>query len=226
MAAANPYRRRIEGLDNVPARGSFILVMNHHNRPGLRPYHCAMVVSAAVAERRPDQPEIRWAFASELYGQRIGPIPIPVPLIRWVFRRIARAYDLVVVPRREERAMGRAAVLRHLARALATSPIGLTPEAVGTGRLVEPPHGAGLFLASLSRRRFPILPVAAWEEGETLIVRFGEPVRLAVPREQPRDEQDRLAQEQVMVAIGRLLPREYWGAYEAAIERAAARPLT
>lgn len=216
---ANRYSRRLEGLENAPAVGPFVLVMNHYNRVGLRPYHCAMAVSAALAHRRPGQPEVRWAFTSELYGQRIGPVPIPLGLMRWVFRRLARVYDLVVLPRREELAMARAAALRHLARALATSPVGLTPEAAGTGRLVEPPRGSGLFLASLARRGVPFLPVAAWEEGETLTIRFGEPFRLSDPQGSPRDERDRQAREQVMVAIGRLLPREFWGAYEAAIER-------
>ncbi len=103
---ANPYPRRVEGLNNVPPEGSFILLMNHYNRPGLR----------------------------------------------------------------------------RLARALATSPVGLTPEAAGSGRL-------------------------------------------AVPDDLPKDEQDQVAREQVMVAIGRLLPREYWGAYEAGIEQSMARSL-
>ena len=101
--------------------------------------------------------------------------------------------------------------------------MGLTPEAAGSGRLVEPPRGSGLFLAFLTRRGFPLLPVAAWEEGETLVISFGSPFRLSVPEELPREEQDGLAREQVMVGIGRLLPGEYWGAYEAVIERSHAR---
>ncbi len=223
VMAANPYPRRLEGLDSVPREGPFVLVMNHYNRPGLRPYHCAMAVTAALAQRRPDQPQVRWAFTSEHYGRHVGPAPIPVWLIRWVFRRVARVYSLVVLPRREELVMGRATALRQMARTLAQAPVGLTPEAAGSGRLVEPPRGSGLFLAYLTRRGFPLLPVAVWEEGETLVIDFGEPFRLSVPDGLPTEEQDRLAREQVMVGIGRLLPREYWGAYEAAIERSHAQ---
>ena len=183
LDANREYARRIEGLDNVPKEGSFILVMNHYGRRGLRPYHCAMVVTTAVASVRPGLPEIRWAFTSEYLGRHVGPVPIPLWLIRWTFRRVARVYDFVVIPRREELVMGRAAALRRFARTVAHGPIGLTPEGLrGTGPLVEPPPGNGLFLASLSRSGIPLLPVGLWEEGDALVARFGAPFELNVPR--------------------------------------------
>lgn len=219
VMAANPYARRLEGLDNVPESGTFVLVMNHYNRPGLHIYHCGMAVSAALSQRRSHQPEVRWAFVSEHYGRRIGPVPIPLWVIRWVFRRVARVYDLVVLPRREEFVLARAAALRRFARALVLSPVGLTPEGRGSGRLVQPPRGSGLFLATLCRRGHALLPVAVWEENNTLVIRFGEPFRLSVPEELTREEQDSQACEQAMVAIGRHLPKGYWGAYEPAIEQ-------
>ena len=59
-----------------------------------------------------------------------------------------------------------------------------------------------------------------WEDADgTLVVRFGAPFAGHVPHGLPRREQDRLLREQLMTAIGRLLPREYWGVYEAAIQR-------
>ena len=214
LDANREYARRIEGLDNVPKEGSFIPVMNHYGRRGLRPYHCAMVVTTAVASVRPGLPEIRWAFTSEYLGRRIGPVPIPLWLIRWTFRRAARVYDFVVIPRREELVMGRAAALRRFARTVAHDPIGLTPEGLrGTGPLVEPPPGNGLFLASLSRPGIPLLPVGLWEEDDALVVRFGAPFGLDVPRNLSREEQDRAAREIVMVAIGHELPPPYWGDY-------------
>jgi hypothetical protein len=124
------------------------------------------------------------------------------------------------MPRREELVMGRAAALRHLTHALAEAPVGLTPEAAGSGRLIEPPIGSGLFLAMLARRGYPVLPVGIWEDPDgTLVVRFGKPFTPSLSQDRSRDEQDRLAREQVMTAIGRLLPQEYWGVYEAAIRR-------
>lgn len=218
LDANRGYARRIEGLDNVPGAGSFIVVMNHYGRRGLRPYHCAMVVTTAVASVRPGLAEIRWAFTSEYLGRHVGPVPIPLWLIRWTFRRVARMYDFVVIPRREELVVGRAAALRRFAKALSHGPIGLTPEGLrGTGPLVEPPPGNGLFLASLGRQGFSLLPVGVWEDDDTLVVRFGAPFGLDVPRNRTREEQDRAARETVMVAIGRELPPAYWGVYEEVI---------
>ncbi len=214
LHANRQYTRRIEGLDNVPRTGSFILVMNHYGRRGLRPYHCAMAVTTATASVRAGLPEIRWAFTSEYLGRHIGPVAIPLWLIRWTFRRVARVYGFIVIPRRAELVMGRAAALRSFAKALPRGPIGLTPEGLrGTGPLVEPPPGNGLFLASLSRQGFPLLPVGLWEEDHTFVARFGPTFQLDVPRNVAREEQDRVARETVMVAIGRELPPAYWGAY-------------
>jgi len=224
LMKVNPFPRRVEGIENVPESGRFVLVMNHFDRPGLHPYHCAMMVSCFLKQHRPDVPEVRWTFTSELHGRRIGPFPIPLSLIRWVFRRIARVYNLVVMPRREELVMGRAAALRTLLRALDEAPIGITPEARGSGRLVEPPRGSGLFLLSLARRGVPFLPVAVWEEDTTLVFRFGPPFRLSVPDGLPREGADRLARERVMTAIGVLMPPDWWGEYAEAVTRASAAP--
>ena len=56
VMAANPYRRQVRGLENVPAEGSFVLVTNHYARPGLQVYHCGMFITTLIAERRPISP--------------------------------------------------------------------------------------------------------------------------------------------------------------------------
>jgi len=217
---ANPHPRRIEGIEHVPADGVFIVVMNHYNRPGLRPYHCAMAISAAIAERHPGSPEIRWAFTSEYRDRGIGPIPIPPALFRWVFARMARVYDFVALPRRETLVMSHAVALHRLVRHLESAPVGLTPEGLlAADTLVEPPDGAGRLLALLARNGAPLLPVAAWEDGTTLVVRFGEPFRPSERQERTPADLDRRVRDDVMVAIGRLLPRRYWGAYHDRIVR-------
>jgi hypothetical protein len=215
----NPPPPRVLGLEHVPPEGVFILVMNHYDRDGLPIHFCAMAVSAAVGERRRCSSEIRWVITSEWYGRRVGLMPIPVWFIRWVFRRIARIYGLVVMPRAAERTAGRAAAIRRVAEIVrAGETIGLVPEALGKGILIEAVPGSGLFLLSLSRGRVPIVPAGLWEEDDALVVRFGEPFTPEVEAGE-REEQDRQARERVMVAIGRLLPEEYWGFYAPAIGR-------
>jgi hypothetical protein len=221
MGANERHARRVEGLEHVPCLGSFILVMNHYSRRGLRPYHCAMAVNVAVAQRRPGEGQsfIRWAFTSEYLGRRLGPMPIPLSLIRWVFRRVALVYGFAIIARRQELVMGRAASLRDLARTARHTPVGLTPEGLASsGRLVEPPPGSGLLLAALVHGGVPLLPVGIWEDGPELHIRFGPPFPLDLQAGVARTEQDRLASERVMLAVGRLLPREYRGAYTARLE--------
>ena len=211
---ANPHPRTVEGVEHIPASGPFVVAMNHLSRRGLRPYHCAMVVSDAVASKRPGQPEIRWMFTSEYVGQHLGIIPIPAVLVRWVFARVAAVYGFLVVPRRAELRMARASMLRDAIRTAHAQPVGLTPEGVeASGPLVEPPAGNGLFLLSLTDRGAPILPVGAWEEEDRLVVRFGPPFTLSVPADAPRSDRDREARARVMTAIGALMPRRYWGVY-------------
>ncbi|MBI5288852.1 MAG: hypothetical protein HY873_07755 [Chloroflexi bacterium] len=209
--------RRIEGIEHIPESGNFVLVMNHYSRRGLRPFHCAMVASTAIAERRPGLPEIRWTFTSEYLGLRAGPIPIPMRLIRWLFRRVSLVYGFVVMPRREELRLGRASALRELLRALDAGPIAITPEGLeSSGRLIEPQEGVGRFLGMASRRE-PLLPAGLWEDDAgTLHARFGPAFRVTrATHELPAGEEDRRLARQVMVEIGLLLPREFWGAYEA-----------
>jgi hypothetical protein len=219
VMAANPYQRQVRGLGNVPPEGPFVLVTNHYARRGLRAYHFGMFITTVIAERRPLSPNICWVITSEWYGYHVGPIPIPVGLIRWLFRRVGKVYGLVVMPRQASRAVGRAAVLRRIARIAQREPVVLMPEAGGSGILREPLEGSGLFLQALSERGLPLVPAGVWEEDDTLMVSFGEPFALSVAREGSRQERDRRARERVMVAVGCLLPPAYWGYYREAIQR-------
>ncbi len=214
-----PYPRRFEGFERLPEDSSFVLVMNHFNRSGLNTYHAAMAVSAAVAERRPGRRELSWLLTSEWYGRHVGPINVPVALTRWVFARVGLIYGLIVLPRRPELVMARASSLRRVLTALKGGPVGITPEAAGPGVLIEPPAGNGLFLATLSRHGYPLYPLGVFEEGSTLVLRVGEPLALRLDHGMTREEADRRAREESMTAVGRLLPREWWGVYAESIQR-------
>jgi 1-acyl-sn-glycerol-3-phosphate acyltransferase len=209
----------------VPAEGPFVLVLNHYERPGLKVFWSGCLASHAVAQRRARHKAVRWLMTSEWYNARLGPIRVPVFVSRRLFRRLGRVYGLVIVPRAAERGVGRAAAMRSILNIVRgpSEPIGLFPEAVGTGRLIQPPPGLGSFLLVLSSHGLPILPAGAFEEEGRLTVSFGPPFHIDVPRKASRAEKERLASQQVMVAIGRLLPQELWGVYAAAIQEALAQ---
>ncbi len=216
--AANPHPLRVEGLANVPRQGPFVLVMNHYNRRGLRPQICAFIISAKVAGVRPAEPELSWVFAEELERFLYAPLPVPRWLMRWMFRRAARVYGLVALPRQWRSPLARAAALRRLARKLKTAPVGMTPEGGGPGVLRAPPAGSGLLLLSLSRRGAPLLPVGVYEDdGGALTIRFGPAFHLSPQPAGSGEAEDRLAIEAVMTAIARLLPEKWQGEYREAV---------
>jgi hypothetical protein len=132
----------------------------------------------------------------------------------------------VVMPRPAEKVMARAAALRQaLGYAIGRGdrpgePLGLTPEALGKGVLIEAVPGVGLFLKALGDRGLPLLPVGLFERDGALTAVFGPAFSLELPAAADQQTLDRQAREQAMVAIGRLLPREYWGFYAEAIGKA------
>ena len=224
LMAARPKPRALNE-QQIPAEGPFVLVANHYERPGLKVFWGGMLASHAVARRRTSQKSLRWLMTSEWYNFRLGPLPVPVWALRWLFRRIAQVYGLVIVPRGAERGVGRAAAMRTILNVVrdGEEAIGLFPEAIGTGQLIEPMPGVGSFLLSLSNRGIPILPVGIFEEEGGLIASFGPPFSIQVAHSVEKGERERLASQQVMVAIGRLLPPQLWGVYAPAIEEALAQ---
>ena len=224
LMAARPKPQALNE-QHIPPEGAFVLVGNHYERPGLKVFWGGMLASHAVARRRASQRSLRWLMTSEWYNFRLGPLPVPVWALRWLFRRLAQVYGLVIVPRAAERRVGQAAALRTILNVVRGSgdAIGLFPEAIGTGQLIEPMPGVSSFLLLLSNHGIPILPVGIFEEEGKLTASFGPPFLIQVPRGVEKGERERLASQQMMVAIGRLLPRELWGVYAPAVEEALAQ---
>ena len=212
---------RIVDDHHIPYEGPFAFITNHYERPGLKVFWGGMLTSKAVFQRRGPHRGLRWLMTSEWYSFRLGFIPIPTWFLRWLFRRVARVYDLVVVPRASERLIGRAAAMRSILQVVGQErgAIALFPEGVGKGNLTEPQSGTGTLLLLLSQRGIPILPAGLYEQDNILTAKFGPPFHIQTSQSVDRNERDLMAKKQIMIAIGRLLPRSLWGDYTLDIEQ-------
>lgn len=208
----------IDGVEHIPRAGPVIIVANHLDRPEVMMAFAGMAASVAVADARPDSPEVHWTITAER-RQMVGPVRIPRVVVRWLFERIARMYNFALMEPRAPFVMQRAAAMRELEEAVGRGEaVGLMPEAGGDGVLRHPRPGSGLFLARLSAGRVPILPLALFIANDRLVVRFGPVFTLEAPTAgQDERTADRLLGGRVMTAIGRLLPPEWRGAYREAV---------
>ena len=131
-----PIPPRIAGEENIPAQGPFVVVANHYQRPGLWVAWGVCLISMAVAPRRLESPEVRWAMAGEWRARPLGPLPWPAPFLRWLFRRVAATYGHIVVPSADFMLAGRAQAARAMLRALRPPVSGANPPPWGSSRRV------------------------------------------------------------------------------------------
>lgn len=208
----------------VPSRGPFLLVANHFQAQRLWVGWVAAAISAAVAAvREPGRRDLHWVVLSEWRWFQVGELWVPNPLSSLVFPRACAVWGLISMPSRPSDVYGRARALRQVLDCLGrrrvegapSQIVGLFPEGTASAALKEAKPGVGAFLQRVSSQGIPLLPVGAYQDGGVLVVRFGQPFSLEAA---PVADLDGWARREVMVAIGRLLPRELWGAYAEAIE--------
>ncbi|MFQ6016498.1 MAG: lysophospholipid acyltransferase family protein [Anaerolineae bacterium] len=212
---------------HIPADGPFAVVMNHYCREGLDVWWSAALVTWAIYQQRPGGEEVRWVMTSEWFFQNPLRRWFQTPLTRWFFNGIANMYGFITMPpmvagsgRVGERAQAVRRTLAEVARrggVIALAPEGGDVDHMG---LTRTPPGVGRFMLLLCRAGLPLLPAGLAEREGRLEVSFGPPFFLEVEPGLSKEERDRQASEQVMVAIGRLLPQELWGEYAQEIARA------
>ncbi|MHB1415606.1 MAG: hypothetical protein ACYC1C_10160 [Chloroflexota bacterium] len=220
---------RVEGAEHVPAAAPFILVGNHFQAPGLWVGWVALAISDAVAGvREAGGRDLHWLATSEWRWFEVAGRWVPNPLTSLLFPRAYAVWGLVPTPANPADVPGRARALRQMIAYLGkpsaaaprpSEPIALFPEGEATTGLQEARPGTGAFLERISSRGMALLPVGVYLEGETLVIRFGQPFALAAPADIDRDSRDDWARERVMVNIGRLLPCRLWGFYAEAIAK-------
>jgi hypothetical protein len=208
------------GAEHIPPRGPCLVVCNHYSRPGFDAWWLALAITAAIASHcAPDvDPEIHWVItAAWTFPESRWRRRMLTPLTRWAFDRVARVYGFVPMPPMppdpEELEARAVAVLRmvRLARRIAPEGgmVGLALEGMDVqGRFGQLPRSVGTFIALLVEAGLPVLPVGVTEQRGRLRVSFGPPFMPEIPSD--RSEQDRVVARQVMTAIARQLPGEYF----------------
>ncbi len=198
-------RLKVEGAANVPRRSPAIIVSNHLDF--LDP-----VVLLGVIPRRATFLAMSKLFDWPVIGfftRLLGAVPVTDPptvgLARTTLRTLAAGEAIVVFP--EEELSANASLQEGSSRAATLayrSGVPIVPVAItGTERVRWP----WLFLRPLF--------------GPKIIVRFGEPFRLA-PIDRPNSAQLHAGADEIMLHVAALLPEGYRGVYAGV---AAAAPL-
>jgi 1-acyl-sn-glycerol-3-phosphate acyltransferase len=216
VLAGLPVHPRATGEGHIPTAGSFVLVANHYERPGLWVGWGALLITATVARQRPGRPPIRWVHISQWTRYRFYGIVLPTGFTRRLIKRASRIWGLIPIPPPGRTDAGDAWALLRAAHVVADGRgrvLGLFPEGAPSVELRPAVPGSGSFLLRLSERGIPIVPVGLAEPDGVLTARFGPTFQLTVRSGIPPGERDAVARQEVMAAIGRQLPPELRGTY-------------
>ncbi len=191
-------RYRVEGLENVPAKGALIFASNHLHHLD------APVVGISV-------PREAHALAGERYEHHFpfGPI---LKIAGSIFIRRGEV---------DRRALAQAMAVLADGKALAIAVEGTRSK---TGTLAEGKLGAA-YIAT--RAGAPIVPVVVWGTEQIIpawkhlrraevVVRFGKPFML--PAGRARSQELAVYTGQIMAELAALLPESYRGAYAGPID--------
>jgi hypothetical protein len=76
LRGAMPPPRAL-GTTHLPARGPYVVVGNHYERPGLWAGWGTMIVAASVRAARAGTDDLHWLMTDELLDARVGPLTAP-----------------------------------------------------------------------------------------------------------------------------------------------------
>jgi hypothetical protein len=205
----------IQGKENIPLKGPFLLIINHYYRPKYKAWWSVLAASALIPV------DIHWVMAAAwtFPDRRIGPYLESIS--RLVFKRVAGVYGFFAMPPMPPRAwetQARALAVRSIlgyVKKNANTAIGLAPEGGDSrnGMLELPAPGAGRFLLHLAQSGLVIHPLGIYEAKGVLHLNFGKSINLKSLSNLPAEERDRWGSQIVMRALAELIPNHLRGVF-------------
>jgi 1-acyl-sn-glycerol-3-phosphate acyltransferase len=197
---------KVEGIENIPATGGFLIAINHYSRAGYNTAWNALSIAAAIPQEITYIMSEAWAFEGNLFGFILR------PFMRFMLASINRVYGFLSMPSMVEgfsTPLSRAAAVRRVIEFVRTHPnavIGLAPEGQdsplrGVGLA---PNGGGKFMLHLNRMGLPILPAAVAESSGQLILKFGPVFNIPSSLSMPPSQVDEYVRIHVRDRIGEL----------------------
>jgi len=207
---------KVQGTENF-GEGGIIIVINQPNEGILRGNWFKFLLNYAVAEAKGRQGnfEARWVQRADSNNPIIQKTPLSIQKRR-LSQMIAKSCGTILIDSRAD--SGRAnlrslfEMKRHLqdGGVLVICPEGQDHKVLGRGKR----EAGELLLFLRGKTGAPICPAAAWNQGDTLNLRFGEVIKMGTFFGDGQKMAD-LA----MVKIAELLPEEKRGAYKKIVEK-------
>ncbi len=203
----------IQGKENIPQNGPFLLVLNHFYRPKYKVWWSILSASALVPVELHWVMTAAWTFSKNPMGSCLESIS------QWIFKKVANVYGFFTMPpmpprawETEARALAVHRILRY-AKKDANTAIGLAPEGGDSpsGTLRMPAPGTGRFLLHLVKSGLVIYPLGIYEADGVLNLNFGKSFELNCPPDISIEGRDRWGSQVVMQAIAELLPEHLRG---------------
>lgn len=203
----------VQGRENLPLNGPFLLVINHCYRPKYKVWWSVLAASALIPVDIHWVMTAAWTFPKNPMGNCLE------SLSRIVFNRVADVYEFFVMPpmpprawEAEARALAVRRILGHVKKNANTA-IGLAPEGGDSpsGTLEMPAPGTGRFLWHLAKAGLVIHPLGIYEADRVLHLNFGKCFDLNCPSDISIEGRDHWSRRVVMQAIAELLPEHMRG---------------
>jgi hypothetical protein len=209
----------VTGEQYIPQNGPCLLTVNHYSRPGFNSWWLALAISALLPVNVHWIITSAWTFPGRWYR------PLLKPSTEWAFRRLALAYgfsSMPPMPPDANESQARAASIRHVINFIRHTPqpvVGLAPEGreFTGGVLGDPPPGTGRFMLQMARQGLEIAPIAIYEMGGVLCVRFGVHYSLVSENAALTENTDTALSQVVMEHIACLLPPSLRGDFGSTI---------